>query len=81
MESEPHRDIFDENLKRLLETTREKDSGFQTRLLAVVREEVRKERSAIHRRLVFRGLSAAVGIAAVLVIAWSVVSSSPKRVG
>jgi len=81
MESEPPRDIFDENLKRLLEAAREDDSGFQSRLLAAVREEVRRERSAMRRRLVVRGLWAAVGIAAVLMIAWSLVSFSPKSVG
>jgi hypothetical protein len=33
MESERHRDIFDENLKRLLEAARQEDSGFQAHLL------------------------------------------------
>jgi len=81
MESESHRDILDENLKKLLAAAGKEDSAFQARLLGAVREEVRKERSVILRRRVFRGLCAATGIAAVLAIAWFVVGLRTENVG
>lgn len=81
MESESHRDILDENLKRLLAAAGKEDSAFQSRLLHAVRDEVRKERSIILRRWVFTGLCAATGIAAVLAIAWSIVGLRPGIVG
>jgi len=71
MESESPHDIFDENLRRLLKAARQEDSGFQTRLLDVVRTEVRTERSAIRRRWVLRSVYAAAGVAAVLAVVWS----------
>jgi ferric-dicitrate binding protein FerR (iron transport regulator) len=81
MESESHRDILDENLKKLLGAARQEDSGFQAHLWDVVREEVRKERSAIWKRRVFRSLSAATGVAAVLAIVWSLVGLRAESVG
>jgi ferric-dicitrate binding protein FerR (iron transport regulator) len=81
MESESPHDIFDENLKRLLEAARQEDSGLQGRLVHAVRQEVRKERLAIRKRRVFRGLFAATSAAAVLAIAWSVVSLRAESVG
>jgi ferric-dicitrate binding protein FerR (iron transport regulator) len=81
MKSESHRDILDENLKRLLEAARQEDSGFQTHLVDVVRKEVRKERSALWKRRVFRSLSAATSVAAVLAIVWSLVALRTESVG
>jgi len=81
MESESHRDILDENLKRLLEAALEEDSGFQARLLDAVRAEVCKERSVIRKRWVFRSLCAATGVAAVLAIVWSFVGLRTGSVG
>ncbi len=81
MESESDRDIFDENLRRLLEATRQRDSGFQTRLADVVCREVRRERSVIRKRWVFRIGWAAAGVAAVLAIAWSLVGGQAQNVG
>jgi ferric-dicitrate binding protein FerR (iron transport regulator) len=81
MESESHHDIFDENLRKLLAAARQEDSGFQSRLLDAVREEVRRERSVIRRRRVFRSLYAAAGVAAVLVVGWFVVGLRVESVG
>jgi ferric-dicitrate binding protein FerR (iron transport regulator) len=81
MESEPHRDTLDENVRRLLEAARQEDGGFRTRLRDVVREEVRKERSSIRRARVFRLLSAATGVAAVLAIGWFFLGFRTGQVG
>ncbi len=81
MESESHRDILDENLKRLLAAAGKEDSAFQARLMDAVSAQVRKERFVIRRRRVFRGLCAATGIAAVLAIALSVVGLRIENVG
>jgi ferric-dicitrate binding protein FerR (iron transport regulator) len=81
MESESDRDIFDENLRRLLEATRQESSGFQTRLLDTVRGEVHRERSVIRTRWVLRIAYAAAGVAAVLAVAWSLVRFPAHNVG
>ncbi len=81
MESESHRDIFDENLKRLLEASWQEDSGFQAHLLDVVRREVRKERSAIRKRWILRSVISVTSAAALIAIAWSAVGLRPRKVG
>lgn len=81
MESEPRRDILDENLRKLLDAAREEDSGFQARLLNAVQREVRKERSSTLRKRIFAGLSAAAAMAAVLALTWFLVSPGPRSAG
>ncbi|HNS20785.1 MAG TPA: FecR family protein [Sedimentisphaerales bacterium] len=75
------RDIFDENLRRLLATARAEDSSFQTRLLAAVRGEVGRERAILRRRWVLRIASAAAGVVAVLAVAWSLMGLQAHHVG
>ncbi|MBP7049417.1 MAG: FecR domain-containing protein [Phycisphaerae bacterium] len=78
---ESDRDIFDENLRRLLATARPEDSSFQTRLLAAVRGEVRRERAILRIRWVLRIASAAAGVAAVLAVAWCLMGLRAHHVG
>jgi ferric-dicitrate binding protein FerR (iron transport regulator) len=80
MKSESHSDIFEKNLKRLLKATAgEGNSDFQERLVRAVHQEVSEQRRAIRKGLFRKGLPAAVAAAAVIALAW--VLLSPRAEG
>ena len=80
MKPESQRDIFEENVQRLLQAAAgEGSSDFQERLVRAVREEVGEQRRTARKRLFLRGLPAAVAAAAVIALTW--VLLSPKAEG
>jgi len=70
MKSDSQKDIFEENLSKMLNSAMKKgDSAFKENLTKAVLTEVDKQRSAVRYRLFFRKMSLAAAAAAVLVIA------------
>jgi hypothetical protein len=71
MTPESPRDIFEENLERLLQTAAgQEHSDFQERLARAVRQEVDARRRATRKRLLWWGWPPAVAAAAVLALTW-----------
>ncbi len=74
MKPEPHRDIFEENLQRLLQAAAgERNPDFQERLVQVVRKKVSEQRRAGRKKLLWGGLPTAAAAAAVFALAWVLV--------
>jgi hypothetical protein len=70
MKSDSQKDIFEENLSKMLNSAMKKtDSAFEEKLTKAVLTEVDKQRSAVKYRLFFRKMSLAAAAAAVIVIA------------
>ncbi len=73
--------VFEENLRKLLAVAAEqKDLGFQETVWQTVRAEVRRQRFAARRRLVFGGLSAAAAIV-VCALGWLLLRPMAEPVG
>jgi ferric-dicitrate binding protein FerR (iron transport regulator) len=80
MKSESDKNIFEENLQRLLQAAAgEENSDFQERLAGVLRKEVKEQRRADRERLFLKGLPTAVAAAAVIALVW--VLLNPKAEG
>jgi ferric-dicitrate binding protein FerR (iron transport regulator) len=81
MNPESDRDIFEENLQRLLQAgAREECSDFQERLVRVVRQEVSVQRRAGRKILLWAGLPATAAAAAVLVLAWVLLNPAAQSI-
>jgi ferric-dicitrate binding protein FerR (iron transport regulator) len=75
------KNIFEENLQRLLQAAAgEENSDFQERLAGAVRKEVKKQRRAARKRLLWAGFPATVAAAAVLVLTWVLLHPPTKSV-
>jgi ferric-dicitrate binding protein FerR (iron transport regulator) len=71
MKSEFDKNIFEENLQRLLQAAAgEENPDFQERLVRAVHKEVKEQRRVSRRRLLWGGFPATVAAAAVLALTW-----------
>jgi ferric-dicitrate binding protein FerR (iron transport regulator) len=81
MKPESHRDIFEENLERLLQAAAgEGNSDFQERLVRVVGREVSEQRRVTGKKLLWAGFPAAVAAAAVFALTWVLLNATAEGV-
>jgi hypothetical protein len=81
MKSESDKNIFEENLQRLLQAAAgEENSDFQERLARTVRKEVKEQRGVGRGKLLRAGFPGAVAAAAVLALTWVLLHPPAKSV-